>query len=198
MTTSVYYKHVDVAALEFSALEKDNKVYVSRLEPGLRIQTPPVTIAGLSVADAPFAFLAASGPFATFLRDIEARVLDHCVRDKAALFPGKDIDDDALRHNFKSFFRDDGSIKVKVLPDVAVFDSARAPLAREDIDDGSHVRCLLELTRICFGRQEFGVMWRVDQVQAVEVPECLIDDAADEECADPPGDDDDTEASEFA
>ena len=178
---AVYYSAVDLAALDFDPMTKEGKLYVAALSPPLVVQTPPVALASALAEDeaAPFAYLAPTGGFARFLRDAEARILDRCVEHKAAWFR-KDIDDEALRHNFKSFFRD-SDFKVKVTGELVVFDADKNLVGREEAVEGRHARCILELVRVCFGRQEFGAMWRLVQAQLVEAPACLIDDAAEAE-----------------
>lgn len=178
-----YFRSVDLQALEFEPVAKHNRLYVAALAPTLRVQTPPVQLATALGDDEPFALLRPTGPFAQFLRDAEARVLATCVQRKGEWFP-HEVDDDELRHNFKSFFvgDDGGSFKVKVLPgELAVFDAAGAPAGPEEAGAGCHVRCVLELARVCFGRREFGAMWRLAQARVVDVPPCLIDEGAEEE-----------------
>ena len=128
-----------------------------------------------------------AGAFAAWLRGAEAWVLDECVRRKSEWFH-REVDDDALRLRFKSFFRpDDGAFKVKAPEgEVALFGVDGSPVGPEELPAGQHVRCVLELSRFCFGRQEFGAMWRLVQARVVHVPECLIvddGDAADDEGA---------------
>lgn len=186
-----YFDAVDLGALQFAPIAKQGKLYVVNLETPLVVTTPPLTLAASLSDDTDFALLQPTGAFEAFLKRVETWVLDACLAHKAEWFR-KDVDDDALRHNFKSFFRE-GQYRVKAA-DVAVFDASRAPAAPELVCEGTHVRAVLELTRICFGRQEFGAMWRLVQARAVEVPPCLIGeeddnaDGADED--EQPGDED--------
>ena len=176
----VYYKSVDVSDVAFEPLTKDNKLYVANLTPRLLVQSPPVKLASsYDPCGVPFVYLAPTGQFARFLRDVESTVLQRCIENKAEWFR-KDIDDDVLRHNFKSFFKDE-SLKVKLAQDAAVFDRDRHPTGLEELVAGEGVRCILELTRICFGRQEFGALWRIVQAQLVPTPACLITATTDEE-----------------
>ena len=39
---------------------------------------------------------------------------------------------------------------------------------------GARARAVLELARVCFGRAEFGGIWRLTQVQLVRAPELLL------------------------
>lgn len=189
--TAAYYTTVDLAAQAFEPLAKQNKLYVAALSPPLTVLTPPVQLASaLDDAD-DFAYLRPAGAFAAWLRGAEAWVLDACIANKAAWFR-KDVDDDALRHNFKSFFRDDGQFKVRSAG-ATVFGVDGAPAGLEEATEGRHARCVLELTRVCFGRQEFGAMWRLVQARLVDVPPCLIEDgdgddnAPDEDASDDGG-----------
>lgn len=181
-----YYTAVDLSTHAFEPLAKQNKLYVANLAPALTVVTPPVQLASsLADADAPFAYLRPHGRLAAWLRDVEAWVLDACLANKGAWFR-KDVDDDALRHNFKSFFRETGEFKVRTSAggDVAVFAEDGQPAGAEEAVEGRHVRCVLELSRVCFGRQEFGAMWRLVQARLVDVPPCLIHDDDDDEAAD--------------
>lgn len=175
---AAYYKSVDVSTLAFEPLAKENKLYVARLAAPLLVQTPPVQLATSVDPEVPFVYVRPAGQFREFLAGVEAWVLDTCLQKKEEWLR-KDVDDDALRHNFKSFFKGD-DFKLKVGPELAVFDAAKDPAGAEEAEEGRHVRCVLELSRVCFGRQEFGAMWRLVQAQLVEVPPCLIDDAADD------------------
>lgn len=170
---ATYYDAVDLhAALAFEPVTKVHKLYVANLTQPLQVVTPPVELLTALDAAEPFAFIKAQGRFAEFLKTVEARVLELSVEHKAAWFR-KPVDDDALRHNFKSFFGDDGAFKVKA-QEVALFGTDLAPAGLEEGAAGRHVRCVLELARVCFGRQEFGAMWRLVQARLVEVPPCLI------------------------
>ena len=189
---AAYYVDVDVhAALAFDPVVKVNKLYVASLTEPLQVLTPPLELVTPLESDEPFALLRPMGRFAEFLKTVEARVLEMCVQHKVEWFR-KDVDDDALRTNFKSFFREDGSFKVKTV-DVAVFGADKGPVGPEEATAGKTVRCVLELTRICFGRQEFGAMWRLSQARVVEIPRCLIEDSDVDEEEEEDGDGGDAE-----
>lgn len=190
-TAPQYYKSVTLADVAFEPLSKDNKLYVANLAPRLLVQTPPVKLASsFDPQGVQFVYLAPTGQFARFLHDAESLILQRCLENKAEWFR-KDVDDDVLRHNFKSFFKDD-SLKVKLAPDAAVFDTDRQPTGNEELVAGEAVRCILELNRVCFGRQEFGALWRIVQAQLVPTPACMITATSDDD------DDDDDDADEGA
>lgn len=182
-----YYREVDLDAVTFEPVEQVNRLYVSSLTQPLSVLTPPVELASSLGGDEPFLYIRPTGGFAQFLRDAEARVLDESMRQKVTWFR-REVEDDVLRHNFKSFFREDGAFKVKVQGEPAVFDAQRNAVGAEEATAGRLARCVLELVRVCFGRQEFGAMWRLAQARLVEVPPCLIDDE--------PGDADEQDAEE--
>lgn len=174
-----YYREADLGAVTFEPVEQINRLYVSNLTQPLVVVTPPVELVSALTGDAPFVYIRPSGGFAQFLRDVESQVLDESMRQKVSWFR-RDVEDDVLRHNFKSFFRDDGAFKVKVQGEVPVFDAAKNPVGAEEAVEGKLARCVIELVRVCFGRQEFGAMWRLTQARLVDVPPCLIEDAPDE------------------
>lgn len=174
-----YYREADLGAVTFEPVEQISRLYISNLTQPLAVVTPPVELVTSLTDDAPFVYIRPTGGFAQFLRDAEARVLDESMRQKVAWFR-REVEDDVLRHNFKSFFRDDGAFKVKVQGEVPVFDATKSPVGAEEAAAGTLARCVLELVRVCFGRQEFGAMWRLTQVRLVEVPPCMIDDEPDE------------------
>lgn len=170
-----YYLSADLSALDLGPSTKEHRVYVAPLDPPLTVQTPPVTLASSLDPEhgATFALLATSGAFLDFVRATEAAVLDRVVEKRAELLR-KEVDPDALKTNFKSFVDDSGVLRVKVADDLAVFDAAGQVVGHEELPDGSRVRCVLELSRVCFGRAEFGAVWRVKQVQRVAGGPCLI------------------------
>lgn len=173
------YRVVDLASLAFEPVVKQNKLYVATLTTPLTVLTPPVQLASAIVPDTPFAYVRPTGDFAQFLRDTEAHILQSCIEHKAEWFR-KEVEDDALRQNFKSFFRGD-DFKVKVDEQAVLFDAHKQPIGPEDVAEGAYARCVVELTRVCFGRQEFGAMWKLVQARVVDVPPCLIEDEAAEE-----------------
>lgn len=168
-----YFRSVDVASVGFEALEKDNNLYVARLSPPVQVQTPPVQLgSALDPDNAAFVYLRPSGQFRKFLEGVEAWILAKSIENKADWFR-RQVDDDVLRHNFKSFFRDDANFKVRVEPDVPLYDKG-AQVGHEEAGEGRQVRCVLELVRVCFGQREFGGMWRLVQASLVEEQPCLI------------------------
>lgn len=201
-----YYTAADLGAQRFDPLAKRGSLYVAALAPPLTVVTPPVKLLGsLADPDAAFAHLLPAGRFASWLREAEAWVLEECIRRKSDWFH-REVDDDALRHRFKTFFRpDDGAFRVRAAAgEVALFGADGEPVGPEEVGDGQYVRCVLELPRLSFGRQEFGAMWRLVQARVVRVPGCLIADSEDED--DQRGEDGgadaadgaDTEEGEFA
>lgn len=177
-----FYRAAEVA-MDFLPIEREGKLYIVKLKDKLVVQTPVLTLTTPLVDDEgdplPFATLAVPSQFGAFARRVEALVLDACVANKAEWFR-KDLDDDALRTGFKTFLRPNGTLKIKVPEDAAVFDADKRPIAPGDVAAGTQVRAIIELSRISFGKTEFGAMWRLVQARAVATPECLIEDVADD------------------
>lgn len=174
----VYYRDVNLEELQFEEIRKEGSVYVVGLTRPLLIQAPPTTLVSALDEGVTFAYLAPVGQFAAFLKGVETAVLDACLANKGAWFR-REIDDEALRCSFKSFFRPNGTIKVQAPEDLLVFGPDRQLASRHDIQAGSPVRAILELHKIVFGKTEFGAMWTAVQLQAAAVPKCLIDDTVD-------------------
>lgn len=192
---AAYYSRIDFpAALAFDAPMKEGKLYVANAAPPLVISTPPVTLSTPLSSTIQHALVTVTGAFAGFLRDVETRVLETCIENKDTWF-NSPKDEELLRHDFKSFLVDDGTMKLRVSPTLAVYDASGNPVGPEEADVGQQVRCVWELPRICFGSREFGALWRLVQVRFVEVQPCLI---ADEESASEGGEPyDDVDEQEF-
>lgn len=200
----VYYKHLDLglAIAEFGALAKNGAVYEVPLAVPAWVQTPPLTLVSpLEDEDgAPLAAAHVSLPpsFAKFCKDAEGRILEACIAHKAKWFRRK-VDDESLRAGFKEFCKG-RSLKIRVPRDALFFDGEGALVTREEVAEGSSVRCLLELSKICFGRTEFGCMWTLLQAQTAPPPppppRCMIDPEA-EGCEKAPAPAADAEVQEF-
>lgn len=164
-----------VPEMTFGPLQREAKVYAVAFEPSLRIQTPPVTL----VHDlSPEADLVATfaAPNLEYFRAVEAALLEAAVGHKEEWFP-KTIDDDTLKSSFKSFVSREGALRTRLADAVSFFD-AQGVAVEEDggvLKAGTQVRALLELSKVSFGKHEFGGLWRVLQLKVC--PECLITDA---------------------
>lgn len=189
----VYYKHADLdtclAPSAFLALEKVGGLYVARLATPLLVQTPPVTLASpLDDEDGtplPHVHVTLPRDAQAFAQRVEDLVLGACLANKETWFR-RALEDATLRASFKPFFKaGEGTLKVKVPRDALVFDDAGTLLCHGDVAVGTSVRCLLELSCVCFGRTEFGAMWSLRQAQRAPAPppppRCMIDPAA-EDC----------------
>lgn len=183
MTSPVPYKSVDLTRLTFGAVSKDTsaRLFVVPIDPPALIQTTPVVLTtAIDDPQIPFVYIQGDESLMTFFRDTEQTIEDTCIENKKEWFTlAKNLDDDILRRGFKSFFAQQG-FKVKIAPDVPCFDTQKQPIGREDIPINSTVRMILEMSRISFGRHEFGVAWRVVQLQIVPV-ECLIREGDDDD-----------------
>jgi hypothetical protein len=192
------FRHVDLGTLQYGPITKDvsARLYVVPIQSPVVIQTTPVTLTTtLEDPDIPFVFIEPDAKLRAFLERTEKTIEDACVANKDAWFAvSKHLEDDVLRRGFKSFFTETG-FKVKVPADIACFDASKRPIGREDVVSGSVVRLVLELSRICFGKHEYGITWKAIQAQIVPTT-CLIDDS-DDTATEPVRDDADSDINEF-
>jgi hypothetical protein len=185
MAGPVPYRSVDLSALTYGDITKDvsARLYVVPIVNPVTIQTTPVTLkTTLEDPDIPFVYIEPDASLKKFLQSAEKTVEDACVTNKQTWFAAsKHLEDDVLRRGFKSFFSDTG-FKVKVPADIPCFDASKKPIGREDVPAGGIVRLVLELSRVCFGKHEYGITWKATQAQIVPSV-CLIDDTVNDEIA---------------
>ncbi len=207
-----HFRGVDLGAAlapsAFLPVEKTGGLYAARLAAPLLVQTPPLALVSpLDDEDGtplPHAHVSLPRAFLQFATEAEERVLAACLANKAEWFR-RPMEDQSLRASFKQFCKAAGGgvLKIKVPRECLVFDSQGGVLERGDLRPGASVRAILELSRVCFGRTEFGAMWSLVQAQTVPAPppppRCLIDPGADAEdaCGGPEPDYADSEVHEF-
>lgn len=171
------FRTVDLSAVAYGPMTKDTaaRLYVVPLEDPIRIVTTPVTLASdIGDPDVPFVYASVDSTLNAFLTRVEDTIADACIANKNEWFAiAKTLEDDVLRRGFKSFRDADKGWKFKVPEDLACFSHDKKPIGREDLRVGDTVRLALELTRVCFGKHEYGASWKVLQVQTVQT-ECLI------------------------
>ena len=194
------FRSVDLSTLAYGTMVKDTsaRLYVVPIEPPVTVISPPVKTTTAFEDDVPFVYIEPMGAFADFFKKSEDAILQACIQNKGTWFATQH-EDDALRRGFKSFFKD-GAFKLKVPVDAAFFDAKGNPINRDDIPIGSTVRVAIELSRVCFGRHEFGSTWKLLQAKLVET-QCLIRDEPPEDPVDAvpedPSIDSDSDAHEF-
>ena len=178
MSASIPYRSVDLQALSYGPMIKDTsaRLYVVPLTTELRIQTTPMTLTtSLEDPSIPFVYVSPDASLTKFFQDTEASIANACISHKNDWFAvAKNLEDDVLRRGFKSFFDPEKGFKLKVASDVPCFDASKNPIGREDIPADTVVRAILELTRVCFGKHEYGANWKITQLQCVPT-ECLIE-----------------------
>ena len=201
-----YYAKVDpaTAVAEFDEVRKVGALYAAPLASPVQVQTPTVTLMSPlrdeDGAPVPNAHLKLPRGFEGFAKNVEACVLASALKHKEAWFR-RPLEDDVIRASFKAFAKG-SALKVKWPRDTPVFDADGLPIEDADLDPGTRMRCMLELSRVSFGRTEFGAMWTV--VQARVAPEtpvvaCVIDPAAETPEPEPAGAAvDDAEVHEFS
>jgi hypothetical protein len=193
-----YFKSVDLARAlapdAFQPVQKVQNMYVAPLQEPMVVQTPVLTLAAALEADddeeestraayPTHAQLVLPRPFAAFARDAEGLVLAAALANKVEWFR-RSLDDEVLQARFKAFCRTtrEGAthLRVRLAPDFALFDVDGTILDRAPAH--APLRCVLQLSRVCFGRTEFGASWTLLQAQlapAPAAPKCLIDASAD-------------------
>lgn len=190
------YRAVDFSSMTFGSMVKDTsaRLYVVPIDPPVQIVSPPLQTTTAFEDGVPFVYVDPKGDFAAFLKQSETAVLDACLANKATWFATQH-DDDALRRGFKTFFKDDGTFKIKVPTDVPLFDACNRPVDRDAVPAGTTIRCALELSRVCFGRHEFGSTWKLLQAKLVETQCLIVDDEP--EAPEEADVDSDSDANEF-
>jgi len=190
MASVLPFRKVSLDALTYGTMIKDTsaRLYVVPIEPAVKIQTTPIALAtSLEDPEIPFVYLTPDASLAAFLAKTEKTIADACITNKKDWFAVA-MEDDVLRQGFKSFFSETG-FKVKVPTDLACFSADKTPIGREDIPAGTMVRAVMELSRVCFGRHEYGSTWKITQLQLVPT-QCLIEDEPVDDSVDPGSDSD--------
>ncbi|KAI3432506.1 hypothetical protein D9Q98_004055 [Chlorella vulgaris] len=170
-------RHYTQTELTFrlSPAHKEGKVYVSAVEPAVSVQTPSMELK--STLDAGVALFGVSDDFARFLQQAEQRIIEDVLERKEEVLR-KPLTDEFLQQKFKHFLvsTEDAPVvlKARVSDGLAVFDASGTVICAEEVAPGTRVRGVLDLVRVCFGKSEWGAMWRLSQVQALPTAVCLL------------------------
>jgi hypothetical protein len=165
----VYYTDVNPNVSDFLSMRKVDGVYIVPFKKPFVIQTPILKITELTKSSAS---LRVTKGFAKFVGEFEDSVLSATKKHKSEWFKDE-IDDDTIENGLKSFLTDDGDLKVKVSEDLASFDEDGNFLG-DGFDVPAGVRCILEVSGICFGSIEFGAIFTLSQMQVARLPKCAI------------------------
>lgn len=165
----VYYTDADPNVDEFLSMRKVDGVYIVPFKKPLVIQTPILKITDLTKSSAS---LKVTRGFSKFVNEFEDSILLATKKHKSEWFKDE-IDDDTIENGLKSFLTDDGDLKVKVSEDLASFDEDGNFLG-DGFDVPAGVRCILEVSGICFGSIEFGAIFTLAQMQVARLPKCAI------------------------
>lgn len=197
MVSVTNWKRFDAASVQVGGVEKPSKkTCVAPLASPVVLQTCALELSPLvdengeplpSVTAKP-----ASPEFIELLKRIEEAVRDQCVARKGEWLK-RDADDEEVRQAHKSFVKD-CAVKLSVADTCEFFDLSKKPCGRGDV--GTHARAILEMTRVVFGKSEFGAVWRVVQLQSARdaTPRCMIESDDDSESSD---EDNDADLAEF-
>ena len=196
MATALLLKDADPASLAFEPLAKSGSIYVAKLSQPLFVQTPPmVCCSDLTAGGAddlhPYLFVKADPALMAFLTKCEEALVQKATGEcKAAWFPR--TDDHAIRGSLRSYLKPaEGIAKFKVDPEVAVYDSDPEPgqASSSAVVQKSRIQAIIAATRVCFGKTEWGMLWRVVQVRVQATPRSMFQPEADGEAPDRDEDD---------
>jgi hypothetical protein len=177
------YKNVNFNEhVTFQEMKVEGRLHVVPFNGPVSVQTPSMTLATEPCNEdgerLPFINVVAPKTFLDFMARFEEHLVTTSIENKKDWFKKK-LDDDAVRECFKSFMRPGGVLKLKLTDATQSFDASGKPTRLEDIAPESRVRCIVEANRLSFGKQEFGTVLRVVQMQVLSDPPCmLLDDTA--------------------
>jgi hypothetical protein len=177
------YKNIDFEEhVTFQEMRAEGRLHVVPFTVPVSVQTPPMTLATEPCNEdgerLPFVNVVAPKPFLDFLTRFEEHLVHSSIDNKKEWFKKK-LDDDAVRECFKSFMRPGGVLKLKLTDATQAFDASGKLMRLEDIAIESRIRCIVEANRVSFGKQEFGSVLRIVQMQVLSDPPCmLLDDNA--------------------
>lgn len=129
------------------------------------------------------------------MRQVDAKMIEASVANSKAWF-GKQKSKDTLEDNYRKLIKDhpEGKyppvMKIKIpiqngQPSAMFFDEARQPCSIDHLVKGTTIKLILEMDRVWFVNNTFGVTWRALQGAVVSRPSrmdtySMIDDEADD------------------
>ncbi|AGE55304.1 hypothetical protein PBCVMA1E_428L [Paramecium bursaria Chlorella virus MA1E] len=153
----------------FLEMRKQGGVYFVPFKKPLVVQTPVFKLSE-SVTSGSVTLKITKG-FATFVKEIEQTILNAAFVNKSSWFR-TELTNEIITEGFKSFMNEN-DLKVKVSEELTSFDE-EGNYIENNFKTPVGVRCILELTGICFGKLEFGSMFTLTQVQTTKIPKCVI------------------------
>ena len=130
------------------------------------------------------------------MRQLDARMLDASVERCKEWFGGKQKSRDTLEDNYRKLIKDhpEGKyppvMKIKIpitngQPSALFFDENRQPVPIEYLTKGCTIKLIIEMDRVWFVNNTFGVSWRAAQGAVVSRPSrmdtySMLDDESDE------------------
>jgi hypothetical protein len=153
----------------FLEMRKQGGVYFVPFKKTLVVQTPVFKLSE-SVTSGSVTLKITKG-FAMFVKEIEQTILNAAFVNKSSWFR-TELTNEIITEGFKSFMNE-YDLKVKVSEELTSFDE-EGNYIENNFKTPVGVRCILELTGICFGKLEFGSMFTLTQVQTTKIPKCVI------------------------
>lgn len=134
--------------------------------------------------------------FMTKMRGIDVKMLDASHEKCKEWFGGKQKSRDTLEDNYRKLIKDHPEnkyppvMKVKIpiqngQPNCMFFDENRQPVGIDYLTKGTTIKLILEVDRVWFVNNTFGVTWRAMQGMVVSRPSrmdkfCMLDEESDE------------------
>jgi hypothetical protein len=153
----------------FLKMKKQGGVYFVPFKTPLIVQTPVFKLT--EPLNSGSVTLKITKGFATFVKEIEQTILNAAFVNKSTWFR-TELTDEIITDGFKSFMNE-YDLKVKVSEELTSFDD-EGNYIENNFKTPVGVRCILELSGICFGKLEFGAMFTLTQVQTTKIPKCAI------------------------
>lgn len=171
-------KDIKLNNIQFEDVHREGNMYAVKFKEKLLIQTPPVVCRDSLVNSKgdllPYLYVVPDPAFAEWLDAFDDHMLEQAHNHKDAWFRSHTTRTD-IDQSFKRYFKDN-VLRLKLSEGVMLVDSARKPVEARDIKPDSRIRVIMELSRILFGRTEFGCVWKAPQVMIHATKECLFVD----------------------
>lgn len=177
---AVKFTDLDLSKLPFSkAAVKVNNVLTVPLDPIIKIQTDLLTTT-TPLCDEnnellPSVYAKATGPFLNFMKSFETAVLT-AAKDNASTWWPKPVTPTMIDNGYKSYFRNDETFKLSIRQSAQpiVFDAEGHDLPDEAAGVGAKFWAVLEAQRLVLGKQEFGIVWKLNQMMLKPAAKCEI------------------------
>ncbi|ABU43992.1 hypothetical protein PBCVNY2B_506L [Paramecium bursaria Chlorella virus NY2B] len=167
----LYFTDVNPVSLadDFLEMKKQGGVYFVPFKKPLVVQTPVFKLTESATGGS--VTLKITRGFSAFVKEIEQMILNAAFVNKSSWFR-TELTNEIITEGFKSFMNE-LDLKVKVSEELTSFDE-EGNYIENNFKTPVGVRCILEMTGVCFGKLEFGSMFTLTQIQTTKIPKCVI------------------------